>query len=274
MSSTRVTVVPGADPDHPQTDPTCGWLLGNHHRVLFGLKVEITPKPRQNPGHDDVSPLIPTATRSRISVRALLGARSGDGGKDGCHTRHPRRANHIDEIWGADSPDGGRSIGRMAMVACATCAHPVPSGLPLLPVVRHPGGSGDCRGRGAPGRHGAVRRPRRLHLARRAPRPREGQAPGRVVLRAPGRRHRAVRRPRRQAARRRHRRPVRRAGRPRGRRRAGRAGRRCGCRRRWPRFVERDRRRPADPRCASASTPARCSSARSPAPTTRRWATS
>ena len=36
----------------------------------------------------------------------------------------------------------------------------------------------------------------------------------------------------------------------------------------------RRRRRRAASRCASGSTPARCSSARSPAPTTRRWATS
>ena len=40
------------------------------------------------------------------------------------------------------------------------------------------------------------------------------------------------------------------------------------------RFVEDARHSSRRSRCASASTPARCSSARWPAPTTRRWATS
>ena len=96
----------------------------------------------------------------------------------------------------------------------------------LLPVVWQPGRDRARRlAGGAPRRHGPVRRPRRLHHARRAPRPGERQALRRVLLRAARGRHRDVRWPRRQAARRRHRRPVRRAGRPRGRRRAGGAGR-------------------------------------------------
>ena len=111
------------------------------------------------------------------------------------------------------------------MVTCATCNHPVPAGARFCPSC----GTGVSRGDAALEERRvvtvAVRRPRRLHVAGRAPRPRAGEAPGGGVLRAPRRRHRAVRRARRQAARRRHRRPVRRPGRPRGRRRAGRARR-------------------------------------------------
>ena len=104
----------------------------------------------------------------------------------------------------------------------------------------------DVRARGAPRRHGAVRRPRRVHVARRAPRSGARQAAHRGLLRAPRRRHRAVRRARRQAARRRHRRPVRRARRPRGRRRAGRAGGAADAVDARP-LRRRRRRRPADP---------------------------
>ncbi len=55
---------------------------------------------------------------------------------------------------------------------------------------------------------------------------------------------------------------------------SGPCGPRCGCRRRSRRSSTTGRRRRRRSRCASASTPARCSSARWPAPTTRRWATS
>ena len=111
-----------------------------------------------------------------------------------------------------------------------------------------------------------------LHHAGRAPRPRAGEAAHRRRVRASRRRRHLVRRTGRQVARRRHPRPVRGARGPRGRRRAGGAGRRCACRRRSP---ATSRRRAPSTRCAcaSASTPARCWSARSPAPTTRRWAT-
>ena len=57
-----------------------------------------------------------------------------------------------------------------------------PLRLTFLSVVRDSLGELDDRHRGTPRRHRAVRRPRRLHLARRAPRPGSGHPPRRVVL--------------------------------------------------------------------------------------------
>ena len=113
----------------------------------------------------------------------------------------------------------------------------------VLFLVRHPDRGLSPRARGAARGHRPVRRPRRVHVAGRAPRPGERQAARRVLLRTPGARHRAVRRARRQAARRRHRRPVRRTRGPRGRRRPGRAGRPADAG--DARAVRRGRRHPA-----------------------------
>ena len=128
----------------------------------------------------------------------------------------------------------------------------------VLPQLRHApghvaGAGADGRGvhrRGAARRHGAVRRPRRLHRAGRAPRPRAGEAAGRRRVRPAGRRHRAPRRRGRQGARRRDRRAVRRADRPRGRRRSGGAGRArdAGDAQAVPRRAPRRRRAHADRR--------------------------
>ena len=78
--------------------------------------------------------------------------------------------------------------------------------------------------RGAEGRHGRLRRPRRLDCARRAARPRGRSRDPRSVSRPPAARARAARRDGREVHRRRGRRRLRRAGRARGRSRARRSG--------------------------------------------------
>ena len=74
------------------------------------------------------------------SARASHGHDATDGVAPGRPTmkRRPsvRRMNAAEP--GAQSVDGGRSIGHMAMVACASCAHPVPSGARFCPSCGHP----------------------------------------------------------------------------------------------------------------------------------------
>ena len=127
--------------------------------------------------------------------------------------------------------------------ACPSCAQPVPAGGPVLPVVR-PRPCTNRLDRGAPRRDGAVRRPRRVHVAGRAPRPRAGQATRRRLLRAARGRHR-----RRSAAR-----STRSSATPSSPCSArpsptrttpsGPCGRRCGCRRRCARSSPTGTRRP------------------------------
>ena len=97
------------------------------------------------------------------------------------------------------------------------------AGRAVLPQLwRRAAGRRDAAGGRAPGGHGALRRPVRLHLLVGGPRPgtrRRGHRPG---ARRAGRRGEDVRRARRQAHRRRDHGGLRRAGRARGRRRAGR----------------------------------------------------
>ena len=89
---------------------------------------------------------------------------------------------------GRESPR--RSGGRHRMLrdmTCPSCGAVAAAGARFCSYVR---ASALRRGRRAAGRHGPVRRPRRLHDAVRDARPRAGEEPRRRLLRAPGGRHR------------------------------------------------------------------------------------